>query len=106
MEKLKKRWGISSTGQILLIILVFGITGSSSVFVAKPILEFLGFSRINFSPDFFWGGLTYYFLRILMIFPVYQVLLVSYGWLFGQFQFFWTFEKNMLSRMGFGRILK
>ena len=106
MEKLKKRWGISSTGQILIIILVFGITGSSSVFVAKPILEFLGISRVNFSPDFFWGGLTYYFLRILMIFPVYQVLLVSYGWLFGQFQFFWTFEKNMLSRMGFARILK
>ncbi|MEG9326737.1 hypothetical protein SAMN04488034_102434 [Salinimicrobium catena] len=106
MEKLKKRWGISSTGQILLIILVFGITGSSSVYVAKPILEYFGFARINFSPEFFWGGLIYYTLRILLIFPVYQVLLVSYGWLFGQFNFFWNFEKNMLSRMGFARILK
>jgi hypothetical protein len=106
MEKLKKRWGISSTGQILLIILVFGITGSSSLFVARPILEFLGVTRLNFSPDFFWGGLFYYALRILMIFPVYQVLLVSYGWLFGQFNFFWNFEKNMLSRLGLTRILK
>lgn len=106
MEKLKKRWGISSTGQILLIILVFGITGSSSVFVATPILEFLGLSRMAFSPEFFWGGLFYYLIRILMIFPVYQVLLVSYGWLFGQFSFFWNFEKNMLSRIGLSRILK
>ena len=106
MEKLKKRWGISSNGQILLIILVFGITGSSSVFVAKPVLEFVGLSMVQFSPEFFWGGLFYYALRIFLIFPIYQVLLVAYGWLFGQFSFFWTFEKNMLARMGFARILK
>jgi hypothetical protein len=106
MEKLKKRWGISSNGQVLLIILIFGITGSSSVFLAKPILEYLGLARMNFSPDFLWGGILYYFLRILMIFPVYQVLLVGYGWLFGQFEFFWNFEKNMLARLGLSRILK
>lgn len=41
-----------------------------------------------------------------MVFPVYQVLLVCYGWIFGQFQFFWQFEKNMLSRIGFAKILK
>ncbi len=60
---------------------------------------------MNFSSDLF-GAFSYYALRLLMIFPVYQVLLVAYGWLFGQFRFFWQFEKNMLSRMGFGRILK
>ena len=106
MEKLKKRWGISSNGQILLIILVFGITGSSSVFLAKPLLGFMGLERMNFSPEFLWGGLFYYAIRILMIFPIYQVLLVTYGWLFGQFNFFWNFEKNMLSRIGLARILK
>lgn len=106
MEKLKKRWGISSNGQILLILLVFGITGSSSVFVAKPLLDYIGLARVDFSPEFLWGGFIYYALRILLVFPVYQVLLVGYGWLFGQFEFFWNFEKNMLSRMGFARILK
>ena len=106
MEKLKKRWGISSTWQIILIILVFGITGSSSVYVGKPLLEFIGLDRMNFSPDFLWGGLMYYALRLLLIFPIYQVLLVTYGWLFGQFEFFWNFEKNMLGRMGFSRLLK
>lgn len=106
MEKLKERWGISSTSQIILIILVFGLTGSSSVYVAKPVLEYIGLARMNFSPDFWWGGFSYYFLRILLVFPIYQVLLVSYGWLFGQFEFFWTFEKNMLGRMGFSRLIK
>lgn len=106
MEKLKRRWGISSNGQVVLIILVFGITGSSSVYAAKPVLELLGVTRGNFSSEFLWGGLGYYLLRILMIFPVYQILLVTYGWLFGQFKFFWAFEKNMLSRLGLARILK
>lgn len=106
MEKLKERWGISSSWQIILIIVVFGLTGSSSVYVAKPVLEMLGFARTNFSPEFLWGGFIYYFLRILLIFPIYQVLLVSYGWLFGQFKFFWSFEKTMLGRMGFSRLIK
>ena len=106
MDKLKQRWGISSNWQILIIFIVFGLTGSSSVYVAKPILEFFGFARFNFSPDFLWGGLIYYSLRLVLIFPVYQVLLVAYGWVFGQFRFFWEFEKNMLSKMGFARIIR
>ena len=106
MKKLKERWGISSTWQILIILLVFSITGSSSVYVGKPILEWVGLARINFSPEFWWGGFTYYILRILLIFPIYQVLLVAIGWVFGQFRFFWNFEKNMLSRIGFARFIK
>lgn len=105
MNKLKQRWGISSNWQILIIFIVFGLTGSSSLFVAKPVLEYIGLDRMSFSSNLL-GGISYYALRLLMIFPVYQVLLVAYGWLFGQFRFFWQFEKNMLSRMGFGRILK
>jgi photosystem II CP47 chlorophyll apoprotein len=30
----------------------------------------------------------------------YQILLVFWGWLLGQFDFFWAFEKKMLSRLG------
>lgn len=105
MNKLKQRWGISSNWQILVIFIVFGLTGSSSLFVAKPVLEFIGLSRTSFSADLL-GGATYHGLRLLMVFPVYQILLVAYGWIFGQFQFFWKFEKNMLSRMGFAKILK
>ena len=101
MEKLKERWGIKSNYQIIIIFIVFAITGSSSVYVAKPFLALLGLSRESF-PAAIWGGMLYWTLRIMLIFPFYQILLVIYGWLFGQFKFFWNFEKKMLSRIGLG----
>ncbi len=99
MNKLKERWGISSNWQLILIFIVFAITGSSSVFVAKPFLNWVGIDAENFS-EAWWGQTLYWLLRILIIFPFYQLLLVIYGWLFGQFKFFWAFEKKMLGRMG------
>ncbi|MDX1365812.1 MAG: DUF6787 family protein [Arenibacter latericius] len=106
MKKLKERWGVTSNFQLAIIFVVFSITGSSAVFIAKPFLNFVGLQRDSFSPEFLWGGLIYLFFRIILIFPFYQILLVIYGWLFGQFKFFWEFEKKMLSRMGLGFIFK
>lgn len=105
MQKLKERWGIHSNFQLIIIFIVFAITGSSSVYVAKPFLDVIGLDQDNF-PDTWWSPIAYWTLRILLIFPFYQILLVAYGWLFGQFKFFWTFEKKMLKRMGFGFLFK
>jgi len=105
MKKLKERWGIETNFQLVIIFLVFSITGSSAVFAAKPFLNFIHLNREQFPDAFFWGGLLYYILRIAIIFPIYQVLLVCFGWLFGQFKFFWDFEKKMLRRLGLGRFL-
>jgi len=44
-------------------------------------------------------------IRLLLIFPIYQVLLVAIGFLFGQFKFFWAFEKKMLRSMKLGFLL-
>lgn len=101
MQKLKERWGIASNFQLIIIFVVFAITGSSSVYVAKPFLNLIGLQQENFS-EAWWGGPLYWTLRILLIFPFYQVLLIIYGWLFGQFNFFWAFEKKMLKRIGLG----
>lgn len=105
MEKLKERWGISSNFQLIVIFMVFAITGSSSVYVAKPFLAWINLNREAFG-EAWWGGTIYWTLRLLLIFPFYQVLLVIFGWLFGQFKFFWGFEKKMLSRMGLGFLFK
>ncbi|TLP79634.1 DUF6787 family protein [Maribacter sp. ACAM166] len=104
MQRLKERWGISSNFQLIIIFFVFSITGSSSIYVAKPFLTFIGLQQSNF-PDTWWGGTLYWSLRILLIFPFYQILLVIYGWLLGQFKFFWEFEKKMLRRIGLGFLL-
>ncbi len=101
MKKLKERWGITSTFQIIVIFIVFAVTGSSAVYVAKTLLRWIGLQPETFSGSG-WGPWVYWTLRILIIFPIYQVLLVFFGWIFGQFAFFWNLEKKMLKRMGLG----
>lgn len=100
MEKLKERWGIENNWSVVAILFVFAINGSFSAWVAKPITAFLGLSPESVSP---W---LYYPLRILLIFPIYQTTLPLVGWLFGQFKFFWEFEKKFLSRLGLGFLFK
>ncbi|MEN8789611.1 MAG: DUF6787 family protein [Flavobacteriaceae bacterium] len=105
MDRLKQRWGIDSNFQLLIILIVFSVTGSAAVYVAKPFLIWIGMSKASF-PEAWWGQWLYWLLRILIIFPIYQVLLLVFGWLFGQFRFFWNFEKKMLRRMGLGFLWK
>ncbi len=99
MKKLKERWGIESNLQIVLILIVFAITGSTASYIGKPILAYLSVTQESF------GTIGYWIIRILILFIMYQFLLVFFGWVFGQFNFFWNFEKKMLSRLGLKRFL-
>lgn len=99
MKGLKKRWGIVSNFQLTIIIIVFAITGSASAWLSKPFCLWLGITKQDL-------GLWFTPIRLLLIFPIYQVLLVGIGFVFGQFNFFWAFEKKMLKRMGFGFLFK
>ena len=94
MQKLKERWGVSSNKQLTMIFIVFAITGSSAAKLAEPLTTLLGLSTDN-TP---W--LLYWMIRIALVFPLYQVLLLCFGFIFGQIDFFWAFEKKMLARMG------
>ena len=100
MNSLKERWGITSNFQLVIIIVVFALTGSCSVMVSKPILELLGITKDSM-PYF-----AYLLLKIVIVLPVYQVLLVGIGFLLGQFRFFWNFEKKMLTKLGLGFLFK
>lgn len=95
MKRFKEKWGITSNYQLIIIILVFAVTGSLSLLVADPLLSFLGLEEGLLSPYIFWP------IRILIIFPIYQILILIVGSFFGQFRFFWAFEKKMLIRLGF-----
>ncbi|MDX1461669.1 MAG: DUF6787 family protein [Marinirhabdus sp.] len=99
MKKLKERWNISSNWQLFVILVVFAMTGSTSAKFAGPLTEAIGLTKEA-------GWYVYWPVRILIIFPVYQVLLVTFGWLFGEYAFFWNFEKKMLKSMGFGFVIK
>ncbi|WP_378173335.1 DUF6787 family protein [Aquimarina sp. SS2-1] len=99
-DALEKKWNVTYRWELIAIFIAFAITGSTAAQVSDPILTLLGLSRETTN------GWIYWPLRILLIFPIYQVILLIVGWLFGQFKFFWWFEKKMLRRMGFARFLK
>ncbi len=94
MKKLMTRWNIEKPWQLAVIFFVFSITGSSSIAVGRPLLRSLGITLDNLNP------FIYYPLFIFLSFICYQLLLVTFGWLFGQFNFFWNMEKKLLRRFG------
>lgn len=100
MEKLKKRWGITSNLQIILILIVFAINGSFAAYIAKPATDFIGLSATTTSPWIFWP------VRIILVFLIYQITLPLVGFVFGQYKFFFNFSKKMMTRMGLGFIFK
>jgi len=99
MKKLKERWGITSNFQIIIIFIVFAITGSTSAYISGPLTEYIiGDSNIN---SFF-----KIIIRILILTPIYQVLLLFFGFIFFQFNFFFKFVKKFLSFLGLGFLFR
>jgi Family of unknown function (DUF6787) len=99
-KKLEKKWLLTYKWEMIRVFIVFAITGSSSVFVGRPLMTLIGITKENLNASVYWVLFTI----IGLIF--YQILLVFFGWLFGQFQFFWNFEKKMFRRLGLKRFLK
>ena len=86
LKKLKEKWGISTPFQMIIVFIVFGVTGSVAAKISGPIVSLL---PINDLP-----GIIYWPLRLLIIFPVYQVLLVLFGFIFGAIVSVLTFKKD------------
>ncbi len=98
-KKLENKWKVNYKWEMISIFLVFATTGSSSIFVSRPIIKLIGITKENLNP------IAYWVLYIIIGFIFYQILLVLIGWLFGQHQFFWNFEKKMLRRLGLKRFV-
>lgn len=94
LEKLKKRWKINSNLQLIIILIVFSITGSLSLYVRKWVFYLLG---INAETSL-WIKVPLY---VIIIIPAYQILFLLIGTLLGQFKFAWEFEKKVISRFKF-----
>ncbi|MHA7944064.1 DUF6787 family protein [Formosa sp. 3Alg 14/1] len=98
-KKLENKWVLDYKWEMIRVFMVFAVTGSSSLFIGRPIIKWLGITKDNLSPFLYWT------LYILVGIIFYQILLVFFGWLFGQFEFFWKFEKKMLRRFGLKRFV-
>ncbi|WP_350285977.1 DUF6787 family protein [uncultured Croceitalea sp.] len=99
-EKLKNKWVVEYRWEMIAIFIVFAVTGSTSLRVGRPIMHYVGITKENLQPVLYW------ILYIIVGLIFYQVFLVIFGWLFGQFKFFWSFEKKMIKRMGLGFLLR
>ncbi|WP_299367153.1 DUF6787 family protein [Winogradskyella sp.] len=89
---LEKRWILQYRWEMIRVFIVFAITGSTSMYVGRPIMKWIGITKDNLHP------LLYWILFIIISLIFYQILLVTFGWLFGQHKFFWEFEKKILRR--------
>lgn len=96
LQKLQSKWGLKSIFQTVMVLIVFACTGSTVLFIKPFLFELIGFDSIK--------GTAGVLLYIVLIFPLYQILILIYGFIFGQFAFFWAWEKKMFARMtGRGR---
>jgi hypothetical protein len=90
IEKLKQRWNVRNAAQVVLIILAFACTGFTIMFIKKPLLYWLTGEEHSSSL----ATILYY----ILILPLYNIVLLGYGFLFGQIGFFWEFERKMMER--------
>ena len=94
IKYLKDKWNLKSNFQLVIILIVFAITGSGSLYISKPLMEFLSISTENMDIYLYW------ILRFIIVTVVYQFVLLLVAFVFGQFNWFWNFEKKILKKMG------
>jgi hypothetical protein len=94
-EKLKNKWKVDGK-QLFLILCVFAITGTTTAIISKAITGWLGLTPE--SPLLWRAG-----LRAAVLIFGYQIIILLVSIPFGQFKFFWAYEKKIL--LFFGRIL-
>ena len=78
---------------LLIIFIVFSISGSVTVYVSFPIMDFLNLTKYVDIP------FLNFLLRLLIIFPLYQIILICIGSIFGEFIYFLNFEKRFLKKL-------
>ena len=94
LQRLQSKWQLKSLKQVLLVLLSFACTGTTILLIKNPLLAFFGIERGGGQ------GALNTLLYLLLVLPLYQILLLAYGFIFGQFRFFWEKEKQLVKRIG------
>ena len=83
LNKLVKKFQANSPKHLAIIFIVFALSGSGSLLISSPILSAINLKTL----------VTYYPLYIFI-----RVLIIIAS-LFGEFNYFWKFEKKFLQRL-------
>lgn len=92
-KSLQKKWKVSAS-QLVLILCTFATTGTLTAYISRSITEWL-----NLDPKNDWE--LRLVLRLIVLIFGYQVIILIVSFFFGQFKFFWNYEKKILRRMKF-----
>jgi len=90
LKKLKAHWKVSGL-QLFLILCVFAITGITTAWLSRQVSIWCNLEPYSFG---------YWLTKILVLLFGYQVIILCVSIPFGQFAFFWKYEKKILRRMG------
>ena len=88
-EKLKSKWKVDGW-KFFLIMCVFAITGTTTAFLTRQITRWLELDA---------GSLWYWLLKIGVLLIGYWILILIVALPFGQFRFFWEYEKKLWGRI-------
>ena len=90
-KSLQKKWKVSAS-QLVLILCTFATTGTLTAYISRSITEWL-----DLDPSNDWE--LRLALRLIVLIFGYQFIILIVSFFFGQFRFFWNYEKKILRRM-------
>ena len=90
INRLKEKWKVKNSGQFALILIVFALTGSTVLIIKRPIVDYFTIDGEK--------STIFNVIYLICILPIYNIILLFYGSLLGQFDFFWNYEKKMINR--------
>lgn len=85
LNKLRAKWQVDGA-QFFLILCVFAITGTTTAFLTRQITRWLEIDA---------GSLWFWILKIGVLLIGYWILILIVAIPFGQFRFFWEYEKKI-----------
>ena len=90
-KRLQAKWKVNGV-QLFLILCTFAITGTLTAWISRSITSWIGFNAETF---WLWKILV----RLAVLVFGYQVIILVVSFFFGQFPFFWNYEKKILNWM-------
>ena len=82
LKKLVDIFQARSLFHLIKIFIIFGLAGSLSVFLSDPLLQLVSIENFISNKFFYW------LIRLILIFPIYQFVLIFLALVFGEFGYF------------------
>ena len=89
IEKLERMFKARSKVHLFVIFLIFGISGSASIFVSDIVLDFLNLEKFDVPQFIYWP------LRLFLLFVCYQFILLFVSACFGEFKHFSKYSQRI-----------